>query len=85
MLLLTRQASMCLCMCCCVLLPCSALFTSEDFQQWRGAFYERLKQHVAAASKSIGELLLFTSVPKDDLCIVLRADKECRTQPRPAH
>jgi hypothetical protein len=34
---------------------CSALFTSEDFIRWRGSFYDRLKQHVAAASKSLGE------------------------------
>lgn len=33
----------------------SSLFTSEDFARWRGAFYERLKQHVTAASESIGE------------------------------
>lgn len=34
---------------------CSSLFSSEDFQRWRGAFYERLQQHVTAASQSIGE------------------------------
>lgn len=41
-----------------LLLPvcCSALFTSGDFLRWRGGFYDRLKQHVAAASQSIGEL-----------------------------
>lgn len=36
---------------------CSSQFTAADFQRWRGGFYERLRDHMQAASASIGEHL----------------------------
>lgn len=45
------------------------MFSSEDFQRWRGAFYDRLKQHVAAASKAIGELVAVDLVWVIERCL----------------